>query len=177
MEVTILREAGFDEAMLGISLSYGTDMTKIRAVANGLAHKGDGHNKFLESMAVWMLVTAPRYWWSQYDTYRAGVTKQSESTMHTILANPLTQANFSQAIPGDYLDWINAFIKLGELQTVKALLPEGFLQRRVVQTNYMSIQRVIRQRRSHRLCEWHVFIRSIFDQCEHPEFLEEINDS
>ena len=172
MKVKILREAGFEEAMIGISLSYNSD-GDMKRVADKLAHKGEGHGKFLESISVWIDMTSPRYFWSQFDTYRAGVTKQSESTMHTILSRPLTQNDFVVAIPEGFLADINEHIVNKDLRTVKAWLPEGFLQRRIVATNYMSLQRVIRQRRSHKLCEWQDFCDSVIEQAKHPEYLEE----
>jgi len=172
MKVEILSEAGFEEAMLGISLSYnsGGDM---KVVADKLCFKGDGHNKFLEMIEVCIDITAPRYWWSQFDTYRVGVTKQSESTMHTVLDRYLTQDDFVVDIPVCYLDKLNVHIANKDLRTVKAWLPDGFLQRRLLKTNYMTLQRIIRQRRTHELIEWQQFCDAVLAQAEHPEFLEE----
>ena len=79
MKVEILKEAGYDEALLGLSLSYGTTIERAEEVAKKIASKNGGHNKFLESIIMWIDVTAPRYWWSQMDTYRM-MTKQSQST-------------------------------------------------------------------------------------------------
>ncbi|MCK9240314.1 hypothetical protein [Desulfocurvus sp.] len=54
-------------------------------MAEKLAPLDKGHNKVLESMCVWLDVRMPRYWWQEFDTYRVGVTKQSESTMHILI--------------------------------------------------------------------------------------------
>ena len=83
MNVTVLNEAGYQEALLGLSLSYEQSLDKMPAVAERLAQRDNGHNKFLESIVVWLDVIAPRYWWQEFDTYRIGVSKQSSSTMHT----------------------------------------------------------------------------------------------
>ncbi len=75
MKTKLLHEHGSQEALLGLSLSY--DSEPNIKVANQLAHKQGGHNKFLESIVVWLDITAPRYWWQEFDTYRIGITKQS----------------------------------------------------------------------------------------------------
>jgi len=173
MKVTVLREAGFGEALLGLSLSYNSDPEKVHEVARKLAHKGDGHNKFLESICVWLDIDAPRYWWSQFDTYRVGVTKQSESTMHTLLDKRLTQQMFEHPISEQIRRRLNEKIDEEDWEIVKWNLPESFLQRRIVCTNYMALQRIIRQRRTHKLAEWQVFCDEVIEQCEYTEFLEE----
>ena len=172
MEVKILEEHGYEPALLGLSLSYGQDVAKMPAVARRLASKGNGHNKFLESIMVWLDITAPRYWWQQFDTYRVGVTKQSESTMHLITNRPLTQNDFAHPVPEEHLAHLNRLIQEQKWEEVKWDLPESFQQRRVVCLSYMALQRIVRQRRKHRLPEWPEFIRMILEQVEHPEFLE-----
>ena len=87
MDVQIMAECGVVEAMVGLSLSYGVGKSyeEMLEVAKKLYNKDGGHNKFLESIVVWLNIDAPRYWWQQFDTYRVGTTKQSGSTMHTIM--------------------------------------------------------------------------------------------
>jgi len=174
MDVKILKEGGYEEAMLGLSLSYNQDPVKMYDVAKKLAFKGDGHNKFLESMVVWIDITAPRYWWSQFDTYRAGTTKQSGSTMHTLMDGGLTQDDFEGGLPDMLLNMLNMSIEFcKDLECAKSILPESFLQRRIVCTNYMALQRMIRQRKSHKLNAWCVFITNIAEQARYPQFLLE----
>jgi len=171
MKVEILREAGFDEALLGISLSYnsGGDM---KVVADKLVKRGGSHSKFLESIAVWLDITAPRYWWQQFDTYRVGVTKQSESTMHTLMNKELEQSDFAVPFFPPALIDINRMIRDGEFYGAKANLPESFLQRRIVCANYMALKRMIQQRRTHKLNEWQEFCDEVIEQSIYPEFLE-----
>ena len=142
-------------------------------VARRLALKGDGHNKFLESIVLWVDITAPRYWWQQFDTYRVGITKQSESTMHTMTKRPLTQGDFEHRIPAETLAHLNDLIAGKDWKQVKRLLPEAFLQRRIVCLSYMALQRMIRQRATHRLEEWRTFVDQILKQVAHPKFLKE----
>jgi len=173
MIVNVIEEHGHDAALLGLSLSYRQEADRMAAVAARLCFRGDGHNKFLESIVLWLDMTAPRYFWQQFDTYRAGITKQSESTMHTMTSRALEQSDFSHPIPEPHLDHLNRMIAEGEWELVKRDLPESFEQRRVVSMNYMALQRIIRQRESHRLSEWAEFIDKILDQVEHPEYLKE----
>ena len=176
VEIRILRESGYEEALLGLSLSFGRDPAQMSAVARRLAFKGDGHNKFLESLVAWLDMCAPRYFWQQFDTYRVGVSKQSESTMHTMTRTPLRQGHFEHSLPEDLLRLMNELITADDWQAVKSVLPESFLQRRIVCINYMALQRIIRQRSSHRLPEWKQFIADILRSAAHPEFLVPENE-
>jgi hypothetical protein len=171
--VRVLEEHGYESALLGLSLSYQQSCDQMPSVAGKLRFKGDGHNKFLESIAVWLDMDAPRYFWQQFDTYRTGVSKQSESTMHTLTSHALSQEDFEHAIPAPHLAHLNALIAEEKWQEVKHDLPESFLQRRIVCLNYMVLQRMIRQRAAHRLGEWRMFIGAILAQVEHPELLDQ----
>lgn len=174
MNVKILREAGYDEAMLGLSLNKNKLVENMGNVANKLAMMDGGHNKFLESICVWIDITAPRYFWQDFDTYRAGVTKQSESTMHTITKKELTVGDFEGIeVNIETLDDINSYIALYKnynltkrnkealFMQIKRRLPEGFLQRRVVCTNYKALRNIYHQRKNHRLPEWRQFCEAL----------------
>jgi uncharacterized protein (DUF2267 family) len=168
VKVIKLKEAGYREALLGLSLSYESEPS--HRVAKRLSNKGGGHNKFLESIIVWLDVTAPRYWWQQADTYRL-TSKQSGSTMHTMMRRPLTQDDFEDGVEDIVLNILNDFIATKQFDKVKAHLPESFLQRRVWRLDYKTLQNMIQQRRTHKLKEWQFFINSVLAQVEHEEFL------
>ncbi len=168
MQVKILKEAGNSEALLGIGLSYNVEGTQSRA--DKLAPKDGGHNKFLESVVLWIDITAPRYWWCQFDTYRVGVSKQSESTMHTLGKKEFEQSDFESPIPGILLNILNTAPQ-AELKTI---LPESFLQRRIVCLNYKVLRHIFRQRLTHKLPQWQEFIWKIYDNCNHPNYLKDI---
>lgn len=175
MNVQILKECGLSESLYGLWLSYSSsDITKMSDVATKLAPKDGGHNKFLESIVVWLEITAPRYWWSQFDTYRVGTSKQSESTMHTILKKPLTKENFEngELIPPEYIDCLNNHILNMDFVAVKTLLPESFLQKRVVCTNYKVLRNIIKQRKTHKLKEWEIFCEGVQSGVQQPSWLE-----
>ena len=171
MKIEVLREAGYTEALLGLSLSYNTQLDRMPEVALRLAGMDKGHNKFLESIVVWLDITAPRYFWQQFDTYRVGVTKQSESTMHTAMKRWLTPRDFDGRIHPDALAHLNYSIRRKNFDMLKCELPEGFLQRRIVCCNYKSLKHIIGQRHNHRLPEWQIFCQAIQAQVEYKEFL------
>lgn len=116
MDVEVIGEYGHDQALLGLGLSFGltsgmsyNDLMKdymfgknekiIRIIktAHKLAGKDGGHNKFLESIQLWLDINAPRYWWSEFDTYRVGTSKQSASTMHTLVKDMSSMAEVATA--------------------------------------------------------------------------------
>jgi len=169
MKVKVLKEAGFEEALLGISFSYNS--TPNKKVADRLAWKQGGHNKFLESIIVWLDVTAPRYWWQESDTYRH-TSKQSQATIHTIQRRTLTEEDF---VDGDIdpiiLSRVNEIILEGNLLKIKRNLPEGFLQRREWRVDYKTLQNICMQRKGHKLPEWQLFISSLQEQLEHSYYV------
>lgn len=185
MKVEILGEAGYEFALLGIGKSFGvSDIERLNKVAYNLCDKDGGHNKFLESMVVWLEITASRYVWQEFDTYRVGTTKQSESTIHTITKTPLTQESFNYPVLQGTIDYINGLImdykkesttlhdKKLLLALIKNELPEGFLQTRIVCTNYKVIRNIIHQRKNHVLDDWHTFIQTMLDKLEHADLLK-----
>lgn len=174
MKVEIINETGFYEAIKGLALSYGTTIEKANEVAVKLAIKDGGHNKFLESIIVWLDVTAPRYWWQQFDTYRIGVTKQSESTMHTIMKSHLTNEHFEKPLREEHLMRLNNLIYAGMFEQLKAELPEGFLQKRIICTSYKVLRTIFSQRLNHKLKEWKKFCIDIRSQIEFPEYFRDI---
>lgn len=181
ISVKVLNESGYDEAMLGLSLSYQAPADRMSAVALRLKDKNLGHNKFLRMMVVWLDVTGPRYWWQEADTYAVGTTKQSESTMHTLVKSIHAVDALNDLFePGS----LNPQTAMGLIQAadqndvaaVKRLLPEGFLQRRIWMVNYQVLRNIIAQRSNHRLPHWKEFCTCVKAQVAHPEFLEIEND-
>lgn len=157
----ILEISGEKWALEGLSLSYGKDPGQMRPVAQKLKDKGNGENKFLESIVVWLRMTFPRYFWQQFDTYRVGVSKQSESTMHTLTKRMLTIDDFVDGIDEKMVEKINEFIAKKDWKAAKINLPEGFMQTRIVCANVKSLKNMVYQRKTHRLSEWHDFIEVV----------------
>jgi len=183
-EVIILEEFGYNAALYGLGLSreitsnvtyheFLSDInyySRMVEVAEKLSKKDGGHNKFLESIQVWIDLKFPRYWWQQFDTYRVGMTKQSESTMYNIKKRDLIQEDFEGGINDQYLDYLN---KLPDIESVKKDLPESFLQKRIINTNYKTLKNIINQRSTHKLKEWRLFVEEVLRQLKHPNLIKE----
>jgi len=175
MEVKKLKEAGYEESALGFSLSYNSTIERAMQIMPKYAFGKPGESKFLESIFVWLDVDASRTTWSEMDTYRIS-TKQSESTMHTLGKRHLTQEDFEYPIPEDMLAIVNNHIdkyKNKEIKKhqLKNILPEGFLQRRIWCFSYKTLQNIYAQRSDHELPQWHVFLDTIIQSIDHPEFI------
>ena len=172
MKIKVLNEAGYDEAMLGLSLSYNQPLANMPTVAHKLLSRGGSHIKFLESITVWLDITATRSWWQQEATYRIGITRNSESTEHTLLNRSIVQEDFQHYISARQLQMINDLIMVRDLERAKMQLPEGFLQRRIVCTNYKTLRHIIGQRKKHRGPEWRQFCQTVLSEVRYPGFLK-----
>lgn len=182
--VNVTEEAGYKSAMQGLALSKKQPIENMPKLAVQLAPKDGGHNKFLESIYLWLDVRAPRYWWQEADTFRIS-TKQSESTMHTLVVElkrlaggtreafkEFIAANFEpESVLPEQLRWMLDATLRDDIVTVKRRMPEGFLQRRLWVMNYKCLRNIILQRRTHRLPHWQEFIVLVLRQAEHPELL------
>lgn len=186
MKVDVLKVDGIEEAFFGMGLSYGLTSNKniicmedaklagrLIKICAKCAQRGKGEDKFLRMIQIWADVTAPRFWWAEFDTYKVGTVALSESTMHTLGKRPLAQEDFEGGMPIDELiDWLNTYVCADcSVETKKRFLPEGFLQRRIVNFNYAVFANMIRQRRNHRLPQWHVFLGSIYVALPFKDFL------
>lgn len=165
-------------ARLGLGFSYGLTsyysdvndipmgiVDKLNAVIDKLVAVGGGEDKFLRQIPVCYIIQAPLYWWSEMDTYKVGTTAQSESTMHNLGSVPVfSQSMFERTVPSDMLDELNVVLSRYKVShsskdflSLKAMLPSGWLQRRMWTANYAVIKNIYRQRKNHRLPEWHQF--------------------
>jgi len=178
MKIYDIEVHGFDRAMRGLARSYNQSPESMPEVALKLGPKDLGHNKFLESIVVWMEIEAPRFWWSEFDTYRGdlddmkGITKQSDSTMHTLKRQPLEQSNFEYGILQEYLIYLNKQIKANQpIELLKNDLPDGFLQGRTVCCSYKVLRNIILQRWNHKLPQWKYFCSEVYDNLSHNHYL------
>ena len=146
-----------------------------------LRNAGTDHRKFMRMIAVYVDITAPLYWWKEFDTYKVGTVANSCSTMHKIADKEFTFADFSHEhlLGLDDLNWgdtvplvtleavihaLNVYRKR-YLETkdkkywwqMIQLLPSSYNQRRTVMLNYEVLANMYKSRRNHKLDEWHVF--------------------
>lgn len=142
------------------------------ALMNGLAHAGKDHGKFLRMINVTADITAPLYWWKEYDTYKVGTVANSTSTMHKIADKEFELDDFSHDKLNDeseqmlydlvfYLNgcrdrYLESKNKEDWWQLIQ-LLPSSYNQLRTVQLNYQVLQSMFHARRGHRLDEWTEF--------------------
>lgn len=137
-----------------------------------LIKSGTDHSKFLRMIGVTCDLTAPLYWWKEYDTYKVGTVANSCSTMHKIHAKKFEREDFStdHLIPRmkEVLDVTIANLNACrgnflETQDKKwwwqmiQLLPTSYNQKRTVQLNYAVLRNIYHSRKNHKLDEWHDF--------------------
>ena len=146
------------------------------SLARRLAVAGSDHRKFLRQIMVSMDITAPLYWWKEFDTYKVGTVANSTSTMHKIQAKEFSRKDFSCDRLTDealaVLDGVIAFLesernKFNETKdkdcwhNMIQLLPSSFNQMRTVTMNYEVLINIYYARRHHKLAEWHTLCRAI----------------
>lgn len=146
------------------------------ALAHRLAAAGSDHRKFLRQIFVSMDITAPLYWWKEFDTYKVGTVANSCSTMHKIQAKPFTRDDFSHDRMSDgalaVLDGVIAFLEerrqefcetkdKGAWADMIQLLPSSYRQLRTVTLNYEVLINIYYARRNHKLSEWHTLCDAI----------------
>jgi len=138
-------------------------------LATRLIKSGSEHRKFLRQIFVSVDITAPLYFFKEFDTYHIGVTANSTSTMHKIHSKPITidcfetddLQPFEKEAMETMIDICNTYLSLyqtsKEKQYWKALiriLPESWLQTRTITMNYENIINIYKQRKNHKLTEW-----------------------
>ena len=141
------------------------------SLAKRLAVSGSDHRKYLRQIFVSVDITAPIYWWKEFDTYKVATVANSTSTMHRIHSKPFTADDFSVDHLTDEgraaFDKFVAYLEEARLKFVETkdkrywydmiqLLPSGYNQMRTVTLNYETLVNMYYARRHHKLDEWHV---------------------
>ena len=137
-----------------------------------LIRAGSSHRKFLRQIFVSVDITAPRYWWTEFDTYKVGTTSNSCSTMHKITAKEFKLDDFSHEhltdicevllekiivqLNGAREDFLENHNKDDWWQLIQ-LLPQSYNQKRTITLTYENLLNMVSQRRGHKLDEWHDF--------------------
>ncbi len=155
-------------------------------LAQRMIRAGSSDRKFLRQIMVSVDITAPLYWWKEFDTYKVGTVANSTSTMHKLASTPITKEcfemdDFNEDMmmyenepynPDIYMsEFWDMFVNDLEYLRKKynrtkdkhywkeliRLLPESWLQTRTVTLNYEVLRNIFTQRKAHRLTEWHTF--------------------
>ena len=147
-----------------------------------LSNAGTDHRKFMRMLPVYVRITAPLYWWKEFDTYKGGTVANSCSTMHKIQAKEFTMDDFScEHLMGGYLEQMRRIIddlnnarkyftvgdqffspgnKRDWWQMIQ-LLPSSYNQTRNVMMNYEVLANIYKSRKDHKLDEWRSFCKWI----------------
>ena len=134
-----------------------------------LSNAGTEHRKYMRMMPVYVRITAPLYWWKEFDTYKVGTVANSCSTMHKIAEKEFTLEDFStehlasqtrqvlEITIDDLNDSRSIYLKTknkGDWWQLIQLLPSSYNQTRNVMLNYEVLANIYRQRKGHKLDEW-----------------------
>ena len=156
-------------------------------LAQRLISAGTEHAKFMRQIFISVDITAPLYWWKEFDTYKVGTVANSTSTMHKLTAAPITKEMFdfdgldlvvaegttphSSGWEFKFEDYVEDIIAMCETLRLKyieisdesywraliQILPSAFLQTRTITMSYANLRNIYFQRKNHRLDEWHDF--------------------
>lgn len=161
---------------------------------------GTDHRKYMRMMIVTMDITAPLYWWKEFDTYKIGTVANSCSTMHKIHAKPFTIDDFSHDHiydgVGDVTDYGEGSLEptdilkitvdaLNSLRTeylangkdkrvwytMIQLLPSSYNQKRTVMLNYEVLANMHKSRKNHKLDEWREFCEIVANELPYSELI------
>lgn len=140
------------------------------ALMKKLCKAGTDHRKFMRMIVVYVDLTAPLYWWKEFDTYKVGTVANSCSTMHKIHDRPFTIRDFSaewlepeaRDVLMCVIDTLNTFREFycdnhnkGDWYQMIQLLPTSYNQKRTVMLNYEVLANIYKSRKNHKLDEWH----------------------
>ena len=149
------------------------------SLAIRLRKAGSDHRKFLRQIFVTVDITAPIYWWKEFDTYKVGTVANSTSTMHRITSAPFDISHFScDRMDEETLKHMQEIIEYLEVLRLRyietkdkqlwyniiQLLPSSYNQMRTCTMNYENLIAIYNSRHNHKLDEWHIFcdfIRSL----------------
>lgn len=154
-------------------------------LAKSLSKAGSDHGKFLRMINVTVDITAPLYWWKEFDTYKVGTIANSCSTMHTIHSKEFTIEDFScEHLKGSFgqdglspldimydvitmlniyrNDYLKSKSKDDWWQLIQ-LLPSSYNQKRTVQLNYQVLKNMYYARKTHKLDEWLTICKWMID--------------
>ena len=141
-------------------------------LAMRLRKAGSDHRKYMRQIFVSVDITAPLYWWKEYDTYKVATVANSTSTMHKIHSKPFSREDFShdhmteEALAAlDRMIEVLEQLRLRFVETKEKdawysmiqLLPESYQQLRTCSFNYETLVHIYFSRRDHKLAEWHTF--------------------
>lgn len=154
-----------------------------------LRKAGTDHRKFMRMITVYVDITAPLYWWKEFDTYKVGTVANSCSTMHKITEKEFTIEDFScEHLENSWLvhlketikllneardayHWCNTDAKKEWWWQMIQLLPSSYNQRRTVMLNYEVLANIYKSRKNHKLDEWSVGFMEWIESLPYSELI------
>lgn len=154
-----------------------------------LRNAGTDHRKFMRMITVYVDITAPLYWWKEFDTYKVGTVDNSCSTMHKIAEKEFTIEDFScEHLENSWLihlketikllnearnayNWCNTDAKKEWWWQMIQLLPSSYNQRRTVMLNYEVLANIYKSRKNHKLDEWSVGFMEWIESLPYSELI------
>ena len=148
------------------------------SLAKRLCKAGTDHRKFVRMIQVCVDVTAPMYWWKEYDTYKISTVANSTSTMHKITSKPFELSDFSvdkmndegiaamEKVIETLVDLLLRYLETKDKElwyTIIQLLPSSYNQMRTCTLNYETLCNIYYARRNHKLDEWHKYCDWVLD--------------
>jgi len=146
-----------------------------RKLMESLIKAGEPHRKFMRQVFVSVDISAPIYWWSEFDTYRFGVDKNSTSTMHKLASRPIVESDYQFDLPrnpaqekvfkkhqemiaalNELMEQYKTTKDIGDFRMLKQGLATSYIQTRTVTLNYEVLTNMVRYRKHHRLSEWSI---------------------
>ena len=161
-----------------------------------LAKAGTDHRKFMRMMPVYVRITAPLYWWKEFDTYKVGTVANSCSTMHKIHAEEFTLADFSiehldddrsgAVSNAEWLEYLIHHLNRDRRRFIETkdkkywwqmiqLLPSSYNQTRNIMLNYEVLANIYHSRKNHKLDEWRDFCKWIEEKVPYSWLITEID--
>jgi hypothetical protein len=150
-------------------------------LAKSLAIAGSEHRKYLRQIFVSAVVDAPWYWWKEYETYQIGTTENSTSQMHKLGSRLLTKDDFTIDEWDESFEYLLLCInsKIRNYQkdptnkevwrSLIQIIPGSFIYKRTISLNYEVLANQYRQRKNHKLIEWHEYLDQMIAALPYPE--------
>jgi hypothetical protein len=164
-----------------------------KGLATRLTVAGPEHRKFLRMLNAYVRITAPMYWWKEFDTYKIGTVRNSCSTMHKVMAKEFTLDDFSHDRMSEsarrnleriiaelntyrnlYLNTKDNKLKKQYWDDVIQTLPSSYMQTANVMMSFETLLNMYKQRKGHKLQEWHDFCDELKKIPYLNEFIEAV---
>ena len=194
MEINLIDAHGFEAAMMGMRLpmksgsksdgywDFSADPEYIIGdndyeLSMKLIRAGTDHRKHIRLIDAWIEIDAPLYWWKEFDTYRFGVDKVSESTMHTLKKHEISEEDFDlgeykdNPVVQNFIDFLERHRKADDIDDLSKILPQSYRQKRICKVSYEALRNMYQARKNHKLPEWREFCDWIKYNPPYPNFI------